>query len=154
MSSRSSWFFAFESDMERSLSYIPMAVRFKLDKCGVKISLDQWHRLPQPNREYFLRGRCNSASEIATYRRALCNAIKSMTGEEPCSIETNTNPPWNDPELPNTVRKKALELELAVPTPFQWRNLTELQRFALVKLSHDGNHHRNLIPALREFALL
>ncbi len=140
--------------MERSLSYIPMAVRLKLDKCGVKISLDQWHRLPLPNREYFLRGRCDTDSEITAYRRALCNVIKSMTGEEPRFIDTGTNPPWNDPDLPNTVRRKALELGFAVPTPTKWRSLTELQRFALVKLSRDGNHHRNLVPALQEFALL
>jgi hypothetical protein len=32
--------------------------------------------------------------------------------------------------------------------------LNELQRFALVKLSHPGHEHRNLPRALAEFGLL
>jgi hypothetical protein len=33
-----------------------------------------------------------------------------------------------------------------------WSGLDELQRFALVKLSHPGHEHRNLPMALEEFA--
>jgi len=36
----------------------------------------------------------------------------------------------------------------------RWRQLSELQRFALVKLSHPGHEHRNLPLALAEFGLL
>jgi hypothetical protein len=35
-----------------------------------------------------------------------------------------------------------------------WQQLNELQRFALVKLSHPGHEHRNLPAALREFGLI
>jgi len=35
-----------------------------------------------------------------------------------------------------------------------WMALNELQRFALVKLSHPGHEHRNLPQALAEFGLL
>lgn len=35
-----------------------------------------------------------------------------------------------------------------------WAELNELQRFALVKLSHPGHEHRNLPRALAEFGLL
>jgi hypothetical protein len=38
--------------------------------------------------------------------------------------------------------------------PQRWSNLDELQRFALVKLSHPGHEHRNLPRALDEFGLL
>lgn len=31
--------FGFESELEANLTYMPMAVRFKLDKCGIKLSL-------------------------------------------------------------------------------------------------------------------
>jgi len=34
-----------------------------------------------------------------------------------------------------------------------WARLDELQRFALVKLSHPGHEHRNLPRALQEFGL-
>jgi hypothetical protein len=35
-----------------------------------------------------------------------------------------------------------------------WTCLDELQRFALVKLSHPGHEHRNLARALQEFNVL
>jgi hypothetical protein len=37
--------------------------------------------------------------------------------------------------------------------PGSWARLDELQRFALVKLSHPGHEHSNLPKALREFEL-
>ena len=36
--------FAFESDFVATLRCVPMAVRFKLDRCGIKLSLRQWSR--------------------------------------------------------------------------------------------------------------
>ena len=62
--------------------------------------------------------------------------------------------PWDDPDIPNQVTRKASEFGAVPPTPSQWRALTPLQRFALIKLSRDGEHGRNFMPALREFELL
>jgi hypothetical protein len=39
--------FDFERDFAGSLRCIPMIVRFKLDQCGVKLSLRQWSQLCQ-----------------------------------------------------------------------------------------------------------
>jgi hypothetical protein len=36
----------------------------------------------------------------------------------------------------------------------QWQNLTPLQRFALLKLSHSSHENKNFLPALREFKIL
>jgi len=47
-----------------------------------------------------------------------------------------------------------LKLGGAAPTVSQWRALTPLERFTLVKLSREGDHGRNLKPVLREFGLL
>ncbi len=44
------------------------------------------------------------------------------------------------------------QLGLTLP-PNAWGSLDELQRFALVKLSHPGHEHRNLPRALAEFGL-
>jgi hypothetical protein len=43
---------------------------------------------------------------------------------------------------------------LPVAVNAAWQHLNELQRFALVKLSHPGHEHRNLPAALREFGLI
>jgi hypothetical protein len=45
------------------------------------------------------------------------------------------------------------QLDLAI-RPQAWGELDELQRFALVKLSHPGHEHRNLPRALAEFGML
>jgi len=42
--------FKFEDEIHRTLSCVPMAVRRKLDKVGVKISLDQWQALGRGER--------------------------------------------------------------------------------------------------------
>ena len=43
---------------------------------------------------------------------------------------------------------------LPVAVNAAWQQLNELQRFALVKLSHPGHEHRNLPAALRKFGLI
>lgn len=145
--------FGFESELEAGLTYIPLAVRFKLDKCGLKLSLDQWQQLPEGNRWALLGVRCESGAEIADYRRQLQALIRVTTGDEPRMFEVGSGP-WDDPDVPNQVTRKALEFGAVPPTPYQWRCLTPLQRFALIKLSRDGDHGRNFMPALREFELL
>jgi hypothetical protein len=131
-----------------------MAVRFKLDKSGIKLSLDQWQQLSEGDRRDLLEMRCERANEISNYRRALQTLIRATTGDEPRSLDAGSTPAWDDPDLPSQVTRKTLELGAIPPTPHQWRTLTQLQRFALIKLSRDGDHGRNLTQALREFELL
>jgi hypothetical protein len=146
--------FGFESDLERSLACIPLAVRFKLDKCGIKLSLAQWQQLPRGRRQDFLRVRCDTEVEIANFRRALRASIRATSADEPRLLNLGASRPWEDTEVPEQVRRKTLELGAIPPAPYRWRALTPLQRFALIKLSRDGDHARNLMPALREFELL
>ncbi len=147
-------FFGFESDLERSLACIPLAVRFKLDKCGIKLSLDQWQKLPEGNRRNLLNTRCESGVEIACFRRALETLIRAEFGDEPSRIAVDKALAWDAREVPPQVTRRTVELGGIPPTTPQWRTLTPLARFALVKLSRDGDHGRNLKPALREFGLL
>ena len=146
--------FGFESDLERSLACIPLAVRFKLDKSRIKLSLDQWRKLPQGNRRNLLNIRCESGAEIASFRRALEVLIKAELGDEPRRLEDGSDLPWDAQDVPPQVTQKTVELGCTPPTASQWRALTPLERFALLKLSRDGDHSRNLKPALREFGLL
>lgn len=146
--------FGFESELERSLTYIPLAVRLKLDKCGIKLSLAQWNQFPVGNRWNLVNALCGAPAEVETYRRALCLLIRKVTGTEPEIIPTKLDPPWNQASVPDQVTRTALELGLAPPTPTKWRDLTELQRFALIKLTRDGRSRNDLAPALHEFGLL
>jgi hypothetical protein len=55
--------------------------------------------------------------------------------------------------LPEEVVLSCDQLGLKIE-PQRWAYLDELQRFALIKLSHPGHEHRNLPRALLEFGLL
>ncbi|MEJ8839900.1 nitrate reductase associated protein [Ramlibacter sp. AN1133] len=45
----------FEPEEARKLRWLPLAVRFKLDKCGLKLGLQQWQALDLCQREALVR---------------------------------------------------------------------------------------------------
>jgi hypothetical protein len=47
--------FDFEPEEARKLQWLPLAVRYKLDQCGLKIGLQQWHALALDQREALVR---------------------------------------------------------------------------------------------------
>ena len=144
----------FESELEANLTYIPLAVRFKLDSCGIKLSLAVWQRLPEHKRRELLYLPCQNEHDVASYRRVLCVLVKECSGDEPPSIPTAEHPLWATDDTPEQIARAATALGFPSPSSAQWRQLTPLQKFALVKLSRDGHEHRNLGAALREFGLL
>ena len=146
--------FGFESELERSLTFLPLAMRFKLDRCGVKVSLAAWQQLPEDRRRELLSLPCHGEADVASYRRSVCAFVTECAGEEPATIEVAEHPPWADDQVPEQLTRAATAVGLSSPSAPQWRRLTSLQRFALVKLSRDGREHRNLGAALCEFGLL
>jgi hypothetical protein len=146
--------FGFESELEANLTYIPMAVRFKLDKCGIKLSLGAWQQLPEDRRRELLRAPCDNATDISSYRRVLCAFVEECTGDEPPSIPVAEHPRWADKNIPEQIIQAVTAMGLPPPSSARWCRLTPLQRFALLKLSREGREHRNLGLALREFGLL
>jgi hypothetical protein len=63
--------FGFESVAERTLEYIPMSVRMKLDLCGLKPSLGQWSGLRMAVRQILLEEPCGTVVEIRRVREYL-----------------------------------------------------------------------------------
>lgn len=147
--------FEFEQDFVDSLRCIPMAVRFKLDLCGVKVSLRQWSRLTLADRTEMLTAPCDTPDQVECYRLDLIDRIAKRAGEAARPIPIPRDPAWASVgRPPDALVVHALGLGLEPPTPSQWDALTELQRFALVKLSREGHDNVNFVPALREFGLL
>ncbi|MEN9239052.1 MAG: nitrate reductase associated protein [Thermostichus sp. DG_1_6_bins_120] len=54
--------------------------------------------------------------------------------------------------MPASVQQKAEELGMPISLDF-WKNLEDLQRFALIKLSRSNHENKNFLPALQEFGL-
>jgi len=146
--------FDFESELGADLTYMPMAVRFKLDQCGIRLSLAEWQRLPEYRRRELLYAPCDHEDTIANYRQLVRSWVKESTGTEPLAIPTASDPPWASSDVPEQLAQAATQMGLSVPSPASWRILSPLERFALLKLSRKEHDHRNLGRALREFGFL
>ncbi len=134
--------FHFEADFVTSLRCIPMAVRRKLDLCGCKVKLQQWLELSEFDRKEILMW-SDYPEELGKLAQRLANCSSKMLIKDQ---ET-----WqNTDEIPKDLSCSCIEIGKQIPSLEQWKALDELERFALVKLSHPGHEHRNLASALKE----
>jgi hypothetical protein len=147
--------FQFEQDFAGALRCIPMAVRFKLDRCGVKLSLRQWSRFAPEERQRLLELRCEETAEIEAYQRELEQLIQLRSTQQPEYLPIEADPPWADASsVPDSLIQFAAGLQVSPPSATQWAGLSPIQRFALFKLSRAKHDNVNFIPAMREFGLL
>ena len=145
--------FHFEADFTGDLRCLPMAVRRKLDLAGVKLKLVHWHGLTVEERQRLLAwsddGPCLEALRLWLLERS-----HSLPQGPARPLPPATETDWQRVDtLPEVVATSCGELGIPLRAD-AWRGLDELQRFALVKLSHPGHEHRNLPRALQEFALI
>lgn len=145
--------FAFESDFVDSLRCIPMAVRFKLDRVGIKLTLRQWSRLGRDDRQRLLDLPCGTEAESAAYRGALVKLVADRCGETAKPLCEPSPEEWREPTTPEQVRSFADRLGVDPPASAEWARLSDLRRFALLKLSRDNHDNVNFLPAMREFGL-
>jgi hypothetical protein len=57
-------------------------------------------------------------------------------------------------EIPLSVITQFTQCSLPAPGSSQWIALSDLQRFALIKLSREGHKNEHFLPAVEEFGLL
>ena len=147
-------YFKFEEDfVEDNVRCIPMIVRFKLDACGIKLKLAEWSKFAANQRMALAHLPCEATVEIAAYRKYLQRLIKSVTNENATDLKVDHNPQWAQlSEVPIILREKLKELNLSLSLA-QWKGLTSLQRFALLKLSAANHENKNFPKAMREFNL-
>ncbi|MBW4694024.1 MAG: nitrate reductase associated protein [Lyngbya sp. HA4199-MV5] len=147
-------FFHFEADFVESLRCIPMQVRLKLDTCGIKLKLPQWHRMTQDDRRSLLELPCETPPEVDAYRRLLTQLVQERTGATVSTLAVDPTPPWLDTTtIPDSVQAKAQESGITIAID-QWEQLLTAERFALIKLSRSNHENANFLPALKEFHLL
>jgi hypothetical protein len=147
--------FAFEDDFVSTLRCVPMAVRFKLDACGIKLTLRQWSRFTREDRQDLLTAPCETAEEIDAYGVALVDLVALRTGENARPLAIPPCGQWEDPHrIAPVVIDYARSLGVRPPDRSQWAALTRLQRFVLIKLTRDNHDNVNFLPAMAEFGLL
>ncbi len=147
-------FFEFEADFVDSLRCIPMQVRYKLDTCGIKLKLSDWHQMITSERANLVKLPCSTEIEIQSYQDYLQKLILERTGTPVSKLPIEPHPPWIDTAtVPPSVQEKAQEIGVTI-TLQQWEILTPLQRFALIKLSRSGHENKNFPKAMAEFQLI
>lgn len=147
--------FDFETDFAGTLRCIPMAVRLKLDYCGIKLSLKQWSRFDRDERAQLLERACDSDAAVAAYRGYLAGLIETRAKQTVEYLDAAAAPEWADVQhVPPRIVAWADGNGVRPPTLQQWVRLSPLQRFSLFKLTRPGHDNDNFVPALREFGLL
>ena len=146
--------FRFEEDfMEDNIRCIPMIVRFKLDACGIKLKLSEWSKFTIEERSRLAEFQFVTQNDIALYRSFIQNLVLNRTKHEATDLEIEPKPSWSIvDQIPETIalRMKEYNWNLSL---HQWQQLSNLQRFALVKLSRSSHENRNFPKAVKEFGL-
>jgi hypothetical protein len=147
--------FDFEVESSEDLTYIPMAVRFNLDRFGLRISLAQWQMLPKEDRKLLARFPVEDDAVIEpNFDHALFEMLRTHANVEPDWFTPEEAPAWRRTDaVPDGVMHQASLASLHAPSTDQWAHLDPFRRYVLAKLSRkpEGNH--DFVPAMREFGL-
>lgn len=148
-------YFNFEEDfMENNLRCIPMIVRFKMDKAGIKLKLAEWSKFSTAERIELATKPCSNDIETGRYHEYLAWLVERYTEKKATGLVIDENPGWTEQrKVPQVLQGKAHEFGWVVTTG-QWSGLTDLQRFALLKLCRPGHESKNFPKAMKEFGLL
>jgi hypothetical protein len=160
--------FAFEAESSENLTFIPMSVRFNLDRCGLRISLDDWQSLPHSCRAELARFPlvlCQladfpqvdspQAEDAAgdSFADALAAMLAGHGRPAPQCISPVSDPDWRRPDVPPQVVHQCTLAALTPPGYQAWQGLSEFQRYVLVKLSRKPAKNHDFGAAMHEFGL-
>ncbi len=155
LESTSIQYFHFERDfVDDQIRCIPMVVRFKLDLCGIKLKLSEWCIFSPSEREELACMPCDTILQVSSFRGRLIALVMMRTGTEPSPLPIDQHPAWANLQAVNEgLIEKAAEYDCVISVG-QWRALSELQRFALLKLFKPGHENKNFKKAMSEFGLI
>ena len=148
-------YFLFEEEfMEGNIRCIPMIVRFKMDKAGVKLKLSEWSKFSAEERIKLAQMPCYYDDEIIRYTGYLTDLVAAHTRQAPKTLVVGQSPLWSDVHsIPEVLTVKLSEFGWRLSIE-KWARLTDLQRFALLKLCRPNHENRNFPKAVKEFSLL
>ena len=143
--------FKFDQDVYETLDLVPMAVRRKLDRIGIKIGLEQWRALSRGERLATCHLPANLEEECEAMRLFLREAITRATGVEPKLIpeaERDTADPPAQPPARLIEHARAAGFALDETS---WSKLDPDARYALMKMGGGKAVSHNFTTALEEF---
>ncbi len=147
-------YFNFEEDfIEKNMRCIPMIVRFKMDAAGIKLKLAEWNKFSVNERLSLAILPAGITTELQHYKEYLVSLIKKYTQATATLLAVEVQPAWSILNcIPEVLQQKAIECNWKISLT-QWQQLTNLQRFALLKLCRPGHENKNFTKAMKEFKL-
>ncbi len=147
-------YFDFEEDfVEENIRCIPMLVRFKMDQVGIKLKLNEWCKFSFEERKELLVRPIDLDEDRKAYAVYLRRLVTSYTGNLATGLTIDQHPAWQDLNvIPEELDAMAVEHQCEL-TLQSWKKLSNLQRFALLKLCRPGHENRNFPIAAKEFGL-
>ncbi|WP_144111534.1 nitrate reductase associated protein [Paraburkholderia sp. BCC1886] len=147
--------FDFEVQSSENFTFIPMSVRFNLDRFGLRISLAQWQLLPLEDRKLLTRFPVEEDAEIEpNFDHALFEMLRTHADVAPEWFTPDASPAWlRTDAVPDGLLRQAQLAGLAAPALAQWSALPPFKRYVLAKLSRKPEANHDFIPAMKEFGL-
>lgn len=147
--------FRFEVDSSENLTFIPMCVRFNLDRFGLRISLAQWQLLPYEDRRLLACFPVDEDTQIEpNFDHALFEMMRTHANVEPEWFAPEEAPAWRDVNaVPHGIALQAGLANLQAPGLEDWAQLAPFQRYVLAKLARKPEANHDFVPAMREFGL-
>jgi hypothetical protein len=142
--------FKFEDEVHQSLACVPMAVRRKLDRVGVKVSLEQWQSLAQHERLAICHLPTASDEECGALRTFLEESVRARSGAATKTlseeVKRSAEPPAAPPQrLVDNAQSAGITLSQTL-----WEKLDPDERYALIKLGGGAEQSHNFVTALHE----
>ena len=142
--------FKFEDEVHHDLGCVPMAVRRKLDRVGIKISLEQWQQLGRGERLAICHLPVESGEELDALRVFINEAVQNRCGTTPKELPAEARTAAAPPDAPPVLlieRANAAGITLG---PREWAGLDADERYALIKLGTGPEPSHNLVAGLTE----
>jgi hypothetical protein len=139
--------FHFEEDIYCSLDCVPMTVRRKLDRIGLKVHLAQWQALGQGERLAVCHLPADSPEECDAMRTFIVEMVKRTCGVKPGELKPEQSSAAEPPKaVPPKLAADAATAGASL-TQAMWDQLDGDERYMLTKLEKRGD---KLAIALRE----
>jgi hypothetical protein len=142
--------FAFEAEMHDSLTCVPMPVRRKLDRIGLKVGLEQWRALSHGERLAICHLPATDAEEIDAMSVFIREAVARRCGGVPKALAAQQRAvaePPAAPPLDVIANAHAAGFTLDARG---WARLDGDARYALIKLGSGNTPSHNFPAALQE----
>jgi len=144
--------FTFEEETWATLEFMPFALRYRLDRAGVKLPLAAWQKLPHDERVALCEHPVGSLEQRDALR-ARCLAHGEHTGAPAKAVDPSPDPPpWRSDDAYSRVAARSLALG-PTPSRARWEALSEEQAYVLWRLADPTKDEARFTAAAREFGI-